>query len=156
MKGKIVLQHSVQYQDSSVWKITVIYLNNQDCLLATFYVNPKLRSHWTALPLSVLSFNFFPQNLQGNLGAIALSYPPRVRVRATVKLSAAFFHDESSITIVSSIESSITITIVRKCNSVEIWDEWYYTWVSFCLLHYWLWLCEWNLMGTHNFLWIMN
>ena len=33
------------------------------------------------------------------LGTIALSYPPRVRVRATVKLSAAFFHDESSITI---------------------------------------------------------
>ena len=32
-------------------------------------------------------------------GAIALSYPPRVRVRATVRLSAAFFHDESSITI---------------------------------------------------------
>ena len=31
--------------------------------------------------------------------AIALSYPPRVRVRATVKLSAAFFHDESSITV---------------------------------------------------------
>ena len=26
-------------------------------------------------------------------GAIALSYPPRVRVRATVKLSAAFFHN---------------------------------------------------------------
>ena len=25
--------------------------------------------------------------------------PPRVRVRAMVKLSAAFFHDESSITI---------------------------------------------------------
>ena len=33
------------------------------------------------------------------LGAIALSYPSRVRVRATVKLSAAFFHYESSITI---------------------------------------------------------
>ena len=33
------------------------------------------------------------------IGAIALSYPPRVRVRATVKFSAAFFHDESSITI---------------------------------------------------------
>ena len=33
-----------------------------------------------------------------DMGAIALSYPPRVRVRATVKLSAAFFHDESSIT----------------------------------------------------------
>ena len=32
-------------------------------------------------------------------GAIALSFPPRVRVRATAKLSAAFFHDESSITI---------------------------------------------------------
>ena len=35
--------------------------------------------------------------------------PPRVRVRATVKLSAAFFHDESS----------ITIGGVRKCNSAE-------------------------------------
>ena len=44
-------------------------------------------------------------NLQN--GAIALSYPPRVRVRATAKLSAAFFHDESS----------ITIGGVRKCNS---------------------------------------
>ena len=33
------------------------------------------------------------------LGAIALSHPPGVRVRATVKLSAAFFQDESSITI---------------------------------------------------------
>ena len=32
-------------------------------------------------------------------GAIALSYLPRVRVRATVKLSAAFYHDESSTTI---------------------------------------------------------
>ena len=32
-------------------------------------------------------------------GAVALSYPSRVRVRAAVKLSAAFFHDESSITI---------------------------------------------------------
>ena len=31
------------------------------------------------------------------LGTIALVYPPRVRVRATVKLSATFFHDESSI-----------------------------------------------------------
>ena len=42
-------------------------------------------------------------------GAIALSYPPRVRVRATVKLSAAFFNDESS----------ITIGGVRKCNSAR-------------------------------------
>ena len=32
------------------------------------------------------------------LDVIAISYPPRVRVRATVKLSAMFFHDESSIT----------------------------------------------------------
>ena len=38
---------------------------------------------------------------------IALSYPPRVRDRVTVKLSAVFFHDESS----------ITIGGVRKCNS---------------------------------------
>ena len=36
---------------------------------------------------------------QGKIGAIALPYPARVRVRAMVKLSAAFFHDESSITI---------------------------------------------------------
>ena len=42
----------------------------------------------------------------GVIGAIALSYPPRVRVRATVKLSAAFFHDESSITI-GGYESAI-------------------------------------------------
>ena len=42
-------------------------------------------------------------------GAIALSYPTRVRVRATVKLAAAFFHDESS----------ITIGGVRKCNSAK-------------------------------------
>ena len=47
---------------------------------------------------------------QTNVGAIALSYPPRVRVRATVKLSAAFFHDESS----------ITIGGVRKCSSARM------------------------------------
>ena len=41
--------------------------------------------------------------------AIVLSYPPRVRVRATVKISAAFFNDESS----------ITIGGVRKCNSTQ-------------------------------------
>ena len=40
-----------------------------------------------------------PQTRRSNLGAIALSYPPGVRVRAMVKLSATFFHDESSITI---------------------------------------------------------
>ena len=32
-----------------------------------------------------------------SFGDIALSYLPRVSVRATVKLSAAFFQDESSI-----------------------------------------------------------
>ena len=32
-------------------------------------------------------------------GCYCTLVPPRVRVRATVKLSAAFFHDESSITI---------------------------------------------------------
>ena len=37
--------------------------------------------------------------------------PPRVRVRATVKLSAAFFHDESSITIGGGG--------VQKCNSAQ-------------------------------------
>ena len=32
------------------------------------------------------------------LALLHFCFPPRVRVRATVKLSAAFFHDESSIT----------------------------------------------------------
>ena len=45
-------------------------------------------------------------------GAIALSYPPRVRVRATAKLSAEFFHDESSITMWGGGG-------VRKCNSAN-------------------------------------
>ena len=55
--------------------------------------------------------NYLPNRLLStDTGAIALSYPPRVRVRATVKLSAMFFHDESS----------ITIGGVRKCNSTQI------------------------------------
>ena len=41
------------------------------------------------------------------IGAITLSYSPRVRVRATVKLSAAFLHDESSITKGGGYESAI-------------------------------------------------
>ena len=55
------------------------------------------------------------------LGAIALSYPPpRVRVRATVKLSAAFFHDESSITIGGGgDESAIAPKLLHKPS--EIW-----------------------------------
>ena len=52
-----------------------------------------------------------------NFGAIALSYPPRVRVRATVKLSAAFFNDESSITIGREGAGEGG---VRKCNSAKI------------------------------------
>ena len=48
------------------------------------------------------------------IGAIALSYPPRVRVRATAKLSAAFFHDESSITVGGWGGGG-----VRKCNSAQ-------------------------------------
>ena len=40
-------------------------------------------------------------------GVFHFRTPPRVRVRATVKLSAAFFHDESSITIGGGYESAI-------------------------------------------------
>ena len=46
-----------------------------------------------------MQYNIFDEVLYKIVGAIALSYPPRVRVRATAKLSAVFFHDESSITI---------------------------------------------------------
>ena len=45
------------------------------------------------------------------IGAIALSYHPRVRVRATAKLSATFFHDESSITVGGGG--------VRKCDNAQ-------------------------------------
>ena len=52
-----------------------------------------------------------------DFGAIALSYPPRVRVRATVKLSAAFFPDESSITIgCESATAPRFLNINRKPN----------------------------------------
>ena len=54
------------------------------------------------------------------LGTIALSYPPRVRVRATVKLSAAFFHDESSITI-GGYESAIALIFVASRWTVFLW-----------------------------------
>ena len=59
--------------------------------------------------------------------AIALSYPPRVRVRATVKLSAAFFHDESSITIGGGgYESAIApfvlgLKISKGCDTI-LWS----------------------------------
>ena len=44
---------------------------------------------------------------------IALSYPHRVRVRATVKLSATFFHDESSTT-KQGYESAIALYSVSS------------------------------------------
>ena len=44
---------------------------------------------------------------------IALSYPHRVRVRATVKLSATFFHDESSTT-KGGYESAIALYSVSS------------------------------------------
>ena len=53
------------------------------------------------------NFQGWPRKNGRKNGDIALSYPPRVRV--TVKLSAAFFNDESS----------ITIEGVRKCNGAE-------------------------------------
>ena len=43
--------------------------------------------------------------------AIALSYLPRVMVRATVKLSAAFFHDESLITKGGGYESALALNL---------------------------------------------
>ena len=49
--------------------------------------------------LSNSGFIKFQVAVPRQFGAIALSYPPRVRVGATVKVSAAFFHDESSIAI---------------------------------------------------------
>ena len=55
-------------------------------------------------------------------GAIPLSYPPRVRVRAMVKLSAAFFHDESSITI-GGYESAIAPEILQNCDTLFLWLE---------------------------------
>ena len=61
--------------------------------------------HWKN---KVVFYSFF--------GAIALLYPPRVRVRATFKLSAAFFHDESSITMGGGG--------VQKCNSTfSLYDK---------------------------------
>ena len=42
--------------------------------------------------------------------------PPRVRVRATVRLSVAFFHDESSIAI-GGYESAIASTALLHCRT---------------------------------------
>ena len=60
--------------------------------------------------------------LTKKIGAIALLYPPRrVRVRDTVKLSAAFFHDESSIAIRSRGDGGEGRAGrgVGKCNSAK-------------------------------------
>ena len=76
---------------------------------------PRIRSRQYLFVLS--SKSYLPLKLSTaclstrKIGAFALSYPPRVRVRATVKLSAAFFNDESLITIGGGG--------VRKCNSAE-------------------------------------
>ena len=58
---------------------------------------------WVFLWPSTLAVAFnFAENISHHtlryFGAIALSYPPRVRVRAMAKLSAMFYHGESSIT----------------------------------------------------------
>ena len=64
---------------------------------------PRIRSRQYLFVLS--SKSYLPLKLSTaclstrKIGAFALSYPPRIRVRATVKLSAAFFNDESLITI---------------------------------------------------------
>ena len=76
-------------------------------------MNSLLQPHsfLRATIVSLIKLIFCMKNKKAaDLGAIALSYPHRVRVRATVKLSAAFFHDDSS----------ITIGGVRKCNSAQI------------------------------------
>ena len=55
-------------------------------------------------------------------GAIVLLYPPpRVRVRATVKLSATFFHDESSITI-GGYESAIALLWCHHYNLIALFS----------------------------------
>ena len=70
---------------------------------------------------------------QEKSGAIALSYPPRVWVRATVKLSVAFFHDESSITIggrgggyESAIAPLIVTAWVKHYGNLTVlnWRRW--------------------------------
>ena len=53
-------------------------------------------------------------------GAISPSYLPRVRVRATVKLSAAFFHIESSVT-KGGYESAIAPFLVMLCSMVNVY-----------------------------------
>ena len=60
-------------------------------------------------------------------GAISPSYLPRVRVRATVKLSAAFFHIESSVTKGGGVgggegyESAIAPFLVMLCSMVNVY-----------------------------------
>ena len=51
------------------------------------------------MKISLFNYSILGYISPKTTGAIALSYSPRVKVRATVKLSAAFFHDESSITL---------------------------------------------------------
>ena len=46
--------------------------------------------------------------------AAALSYPPRIRFRAMVKLSAVFFYDESSMTKGRGGYESATVQLAEK------------------------------------------
>ena len=59
------------------------------------------------------------QPLHQIFDSIALSYPPRVRVKATVKLSATFFHEESSIT-KGDYDSAIAPKILWNLNTKYI------------------------------------
>ena len=77
--------------------------------------------------------------------------PPRVRVRATVKLSAAFFHDESSIPKCNSIKESSTRMKFSAC-SIE-----YFIPVQFCslleLIHFILMLSFWAFFSREVLEW---
>ena len=71
-----------------------------ECASAGTHTSKFMRAIYCTHEINVFSLLCFYYWLKLYLlGAIALSYPPRVRVRAMVKLSAAFFNDESSITI---------------------------------------------------------
>ena len=80
------------------------------------------------LQLDNTYIRFYHFLLTSFLGAIVLSYPPRVRVRATVKLSAVFFNDESSITIGGGgYESAIAPLFVTV-------PDFYNIYILFCII----------------------
>ena len=90
------------------WQLFLFHMNVAMFSLGVTSIPKRETSYWRYAHQSSLQCK--PQTRQpSKLGTIALSYPPRVRVRATVKLLAAFFHDESS----------ITKGGVQKCNSAQ-------------------------------------